>query len=117
MNNINKEYYKIANTKGILAVPEPYRTIIAVETVQGLIDNGGLGYLYENSFAGGFDIEIFIQSYNNIKCSKMADILANSFAKKEDKKLLQKYDNEIFKLSNKVWANLDKFIKEANYDI
>jgi len=113
MENTYKKYQKIANTKGISAIPEPYRTVIAIETVQSLLDNGGLEYLYENNFVDGFNIDTFSKSYNNIKCPKMANILSDSFARKEDKVSLQKYDNEIFQLSDSVWIKLDKYIKSS----
>ena len=109
MENIYDIYYKLAESEGIAAVAEPYRTIIAIDTVQAILDNGGLEYLYENSFVDGFPIDIFVQSYNNIGSQRVGDILLESYSKKRYKKVLQKYDDEIFKLSSSVWEKLNKF--------
>ena len=111
IEEIYKKYKKIIETKGVSALPEPYRTVVAINTVQALLDNGGLEYLFENSFIDGFPVDVFIQSYKNIGCPKMAEIISNTYNKRLNRNTVEKYDNELLKLSEKVWKNFDKFIK------
>lgn len=45
---------------------EPYRTVALVCAAQAVIDNGGLGYLFENDWPGQPPYALFVEAYRAI---------------------------------------------------
>lgn len=81
MNSISdkvfSQYGELANQKGISSLPEPWRTVIAIYTAQGIIDNGGFAYFFESDFKGGNDFKTIINSYRNIGLEEHAKSIEN----------------------------------------
>jgi len=50
----------------ILSLPTPLQTVVAVESAQGIIDNGGLEYFYEADFVGSPEYGFFVSAYRRI---------------------------------------------------
>ena len=116
IDKIFNRYKNILQDRGILAVEEPFRTIISIYSVQGILDNGGFEYLFESKFPDGMTFDIIVKSYENIGFHKMAKLLQRAFKAKENLQKLNKLDNELFSLSDEVWERLDSFIKIRSID-
>ena len=114
LDEIFNKYESVLKSKGISCVDEPYRTIIAIYSVQGILDNGGFEYLFENKFNDRMPIEVFYKSYENIGLDKMAKLLAKTYRKKDNLQEFKLLDDEMFKLSNEVWQKLDDFIENVS---
>jgi len=59
-------------------LPEPFRTLAIIFSAQGVIDNGGLIYFFENDWPGTPDYEVFIEAYKNIGMVDCALCLASA---------------------------------------
>jgi hypothetical protein len=57
---------------------EPYRTLILVESAQGVIDNGGLIYFFEMDWPGCPPYSIFSDAYRRIGLNEAAEDLDNA---------------------------------------
>lgn len=62
----------------LLSLPE--QTVVVVETVQGIIDNGGLEYLYENDFPGNPPYSFFVDSFRRIGADSVASCVETTAA-------------------------------------
>jgi hypothetical protein len=51
----------------------PFQTVVVVYTAQGVIDNGGFQYFFENDFPGSPPYSLFTESYKQIGAIKAAD--------------------------------------------
>ena len=103
------KYKNMLDNKGIVSVDEPFRTIIAIYSVQGILDNGGFEYLFESKFNDVMPIEIFQQSYKNIQADSMEKLLSKAYEKRSDSRELSILDDEMFKLSDDIWKRLEEF--------
>ena len=110
IDEIFNKYEGALKSKGISCVDEPYRTVIAIYSVQGILDNGGFEYLFESKFNDEMPIEVFQKSYENIGTDKMAKLLAKAYGKRDNLQELKLLNDEMFKLSDEVWQKLDDFI-------
>ena len=59
-------------------LPIEFQTIIRLETMQGIIDNGGLQYFYENDFPGNPPYEVFVDDLIRIDAHDHAEFLKSS---------------------------------------
>jgi hypothetical protein len=57
-------------------LPRPVRTVVIVQTAQGLIDNGGIQYFFESGFPNQPPYDIFVDAYREIGAVAEADALA-----------------------------------------
>jgi hypothetical protein len=107
-DRVFEQYGEQANVNGISSIPEPARTLIAVYTAQGIIENGGFAYFFELDFQGGDSYKAIVDSYKNIGLSAHADainivlgLFPNGLPHKDPKKreeLIYKYmsgDDEV----------------------
>jgi hypothetical protein len=67
------EYQKIG---ALESMPTPMRTMLAVYNAQGIIDNGGMQYFFENDWAGQPSYSVFVEAYGNIGANEEASALA-----------------------------------------
>lgn len=68
---------------------EPYRTLVLIESAQGIIDNGGLIYFFESDWPGCPPYSAFSDAYRRIGMPDAADDLdraAKSFGFQEPEK-------------------------------
>ncbi len=93
LDKIFNKYEGVLKSKGISYVDEPYRTIIAIYSVQGILDNGGFEYLFESKFNDGMSLEVFYKSYENIGLDKMVKLLAKAYGKRDNLKELNPLKN------------------------
>ncbi len=56
-------------------LPEPLLTVWAVEQAQGVIDNGGLGYFYENDWPQNPPYSVFWDAFRRIGASEAAQCI------------------------------------------
>ena len=63
----------------LIQVPEPERSFIAIYCAQGIIDNGGLRYFFENDFPTKEAYTIIMQSYRNIGFPELAEAIEKVF--------------------------------------
>ena len=110
IDEIFNKYRNILKSKGISSVNEPYRSIIAIYSVQGILDNGGFEYLFESKFNNGMPIEVFQKSCENIGTDKMAKLLAKAYEKRDNLQELGLLNEDMFKLSDEVWQKLEEFM-------
>lgn len=47
-------------------LPEPMRTVVIVDTAQGIIDNGGLEYFFESDFPHNPPYSLFVEAFRRI---------------------------------------------------
>lgn len=64
---------------GLQNVARPIQVAIIVSTVQGIIDNGGLQYLYESDFEDQLPYSAFVDAYREAGASDAADLLERSY--------------------------------------
>ena len=110
IDEVFNKYKDMLERKGILAVIEPFRTVIAIYTIQGILDNGGFEYLFENEFNDKMPIYVFRKSYENIGANEMGKLLAKANGRKNNLQELRLLDDEMFQLSSEVWKKLDSFM-------
>lgn len=70
---------RLAAAGGDLALlPEPLQTLLIVESVQSMIDTGGLHYVYEADFPNNPPYALFVQAYRRIGADAAAECLQQS---------------------------------------
>lgn len=74
--NVARERIKAAG--GLRLVPRPVQVALIVSTAQGIIDNGGLQYLYEADFEDQSPYSDFVDGYREIGAMEAADFLERS---------------------------------------
>ena len=57
-----------------LCLPEPWKTIVVTYSVQGIIDNGGFTYFFENDWPNNKPYEEFALAYDRIRKHDMAKV-------------------------------------------
>jgi hypothetical protein len=57
---------------------EPMLTVWAVEQAQGIIDNGGFQYFFENDWPENPDYSIFVDSFTRIGATEAADCIQDA---------------------------------------
>jgi hypothetical protein len=113
---------------------EPYKTVAIISSTQGVIDNGGLSYFFENDWPGNPDYSVFIEAYKNIGIIQGALTLSkavSSFPFQEPHKNLkgrnsyieENYDEDEFQVKGwdeslcgdeEVWSKLTNWIKQQH---
>jgi hypothetical protein len=87
IQNIFSRYIRNSNAD-INAIQEPARSVIAVYSAQGLIDNGGFTYFFESDFPNKSNAYLIIkESYKNIGCPHLAEALDKVLSLFPDSKL------------------------------
>ena len=56
-------------------LPEPVQTVVVVDTAQGIIDNGGLGYFFESDFPGNPPYSFFVEVFRRIGAESVASCI------------------------------------------
>jgi hypothetical protein len=74
--DVAREAMKAAG--GLRSSPKPIQVAITVSTVQGIIDNGGLQYLYEADFEDHSPYSDFVDAYREIGALEAAELLESS---------------------------------------
>jgi hypothetical protein len=69
-----------AEAGDIARLPEALRTVAIICSVQGVIDNGGLQYLFEADFPGKPDYRLFVEAYRAIGADDAAAVLETAVA-------------------------------------
>jgi hypothetical protein len=59
-------------------LPEPIQTLILVDSCQGIIDNGGLEYLFENDFPGNAPYSLLVEAFRRVGAEAVASCIAQS---------------------------------------
>ncbi|TNF54668.1 MAG: DUF4375 domain-containing protein [Burkholderiales bacterium] len=59
---------------------QPLRTLLVVESAQGIIESGGLAYFYEADFPNNPPYETFVEAYRLIGASEAASCIEASAA-------------------------------------
>jgi hypothetical protein len=65
---------EVAQNWNPLDLPEPLATTWAVVTSQGVIDNGGLQYFFENDWPASVTYSVFSDAYRTIGGIEAADL-------------------------------------------
>jgi hypothetical protein len=60
------------------SLPPPLRTVVLVHAAQGIIDNGGLQYFFENDFPGRPPYSVFVDAYRAIGAHEEARAIAEA---------------------------------------
>jgi len=111
-------YYKKANIDGLQSIPEPYRTIVAINTAQAIIENGGFEYLFENFIAGREqDLNIIAESYKRLGFDRefaILDKLVQMYFRKKSILFSQYKEEEkiFFDDSKNIYRKIDKLEKK-----
>ncbi|MCH2174217.1 MAG: DUF4375 domain-containing protein [Lentisphaeria bacterium] len=74
VSNISYELLEEYNGH-LVKLKEPYQTIAIIYNAQGIIDNGGLPYFFENDWPGQPNYDIFINAYEKIGQDDSANAL------------------------------------------
>lgn len=69
---------KMKAAGGLRLAPRPVQVSLVVSTVQGIVDNGGLQYLYESDFEDHSSYVEFVDAYREIGAHDAADLLERS---------------------------------------
>lgn len=69
---------ELERAENIEELDEPLRVVIMVSTAQGIIDNGGLQYFFENNFPEKPPYALFVDAYRAIGAKKEAAALESS---------------------------------------
>lgn len=113
----------------ISRLPIPLQTVAVIYSVQGIIDNGGLEYLFESDFDGTPEYSFFVEAYRRVGAESAASCIETAAAMfpfpqphlHEDKRqqwLENVRDDEghlFVKLSRKVCGDEAVFAKLAEY--
>ncbi len=113
----------------IFRLPVPLQTVVVVYSAQGIIDNGGLEYFYENDFDGLPPYGFFVDVYRRIGAEDAASCIETSAAMfpfsephlSETSRQVWldsvKHDesNQFVKLSRKICGDPSVFPKLADY--
>jgi len=59
-------------------LPEPMRTVVIVNTAQGIIDNGGLEYFFESDFPHKPPYSVFVEAFRQIGADAVATCIERS---------------------------------------
>ncbi len=59
-------------------LPVELQTVLAINNVQGIIDNGGLHYLFESDFHNKPPYQYFVDAYRRIGAERCADALQSA---------------------------------------
>jgi len=107
-------YYKQANVEGLNSLSEPYLTIIAINSAQAIIENGGFEYLFEN-FMPHREQELLTVAncYKKLRFTKESTILKKFIKEYKTEKDFNffkfiKEEEQFFKNSDKIYNEVDK---------
>lgn len=115
-------YFEEAQTFGIDTLEEPFQSYVLVYTAQGIIDNGGVRYLFENKFKAQYaytdTYEMIINAYSAygfVKLSLMLKKVYVAHKSKEKNRSLdlsdahtEETDELFFAYSDTVYKKLEK---------
>ncbi len=113
----------------ISRLPIPLQTVAVIYSVQGIIDNGGLEYLFESDFNGTPEYSFFVEVYRRVGAESAASCIETAAAmfpfsqphlheEKRQKWLENVRDDEshlFVKLSRKVCSDETVFAKLAEH--
>ncbi len=68
----------LAGDVSVSQLPTPVQTVVVITTVQGIIDNGGLTYFYENDFPGNPPYSFFVEAFRRIYAESIASCIEES---------------------------------------
>ena len=123
-------FKRLEDADGSLAkLPLPLQTVCVIYSAQGVIDNGGLDYFYENDFPNNPPYSLFVSAYRRIGALQAADCIAKTAAmfpfpdphrhhKKRDKFIESRASPEFFALSDRicgdqsVWDKLTLYVEQ-----
>ena len=69
-----------SNGDDLTRLDEPYRTVAIIFGSQGIIDNGGLYYFFENDWPNNPPYSTFAGAYETIGCIEAAEAIRNAAA-------------------------------------
>jgi hypothetical protein len=112
----------------VAKLPLSLQTVVVIYSAQGVIDNGGLEYFYENDFPDNPPYSLFVSAYRRIGAVEAANCIEQSAAmfpfpdphlhqKKRDRFLDRKASRAFSVLSDRicgdesVWKNLALYVK------
>lgn len=87
-------------------LPVPLRTLLMIESAQGMIDSGGLEYFYEADFPNNPPYAAFVEAYRRIGADAAADCLEQSAA------MFPFEEPQLFEPLRRLW--LEKWRLEAD---
>ncbi|GAB1263586.1 DMP19 family protein [Aurantivibrio infirmus] len=88
------------------------KTIVMVVSAQGIIDNGGFEYFFENTFEGNPSLQDFVVAYREIGMLDCGVAFKKAIAKNLSKLTdFEELDNVMYKNSNKVFQELSCYIQ------
>jgi hypothetical protein len=70
---------KVQEAQGdVSQLPQPVQTVVVIDTVQGIIDNGGLESFYESDFPGNPPYSFFVETFRRIGAESVASCIEES---------------------------------------
>ena len=111
-----------------LKLPVPLQTVVLIYPAQGMVDNGGFRYLFENDFLGNPPYSIFSDAYRRIGAVEAAEYLDRAVAMfpfdqphlsaERRNEFMDSLDesSEFFELGDRVcgdetvWARLEEYV-------
>lgn len=114
---------------------EKERVVPLVVTVTGIIENGGFHYLFESSLPGDPHCRLIIQAFNQIGCTKAAEIIHRAIClfpncvpqdddqerivwfEKQPEELRDRLDSEFWEECDDITISLAKYIREKKLDV
>jgi hypothetical protein len=74
-----RAYKLLENVEGdVLRLAEPVQTLVLVDSSQGIIDNGGLEYLFENDFPGNAPYSLLVEAFRRVGAEAVASCIEKS---------------------------------------
>lgn len=125
-NYASKELERIGGD--LLKLPVPLQTVVLIYPAQGMVDNGGFRYFFENDFPGNPPYSIFCDAYRRIGAVEAAECLERAvsmfpfdhphLSAKRRSEFMDPLDesSEFFELGNRVcgdetvWARLEEYV-------
>jgi hypothetical protein len=71
-------FSELARVGSLEKLTAPLRTVVIIVSAQGVIDNGGLQYFFENDFPDHPDYSVFVDAYRAIGAGDAASALAGA---------------------------------------
>ena len=122
------------NADNLASLDEPYKTVAIIYGAQGIIDNGGFRYFFENDWPNNPDYSVFADAYARIERTEAADAIREAVATFDFKNpelyvnkrrafMNSRYNKNTFSVDgwndcvcgdDQVWVNLAKWVRE-NY--
>ena len=62
----------------VFKLPEAFQTVVVIETVQGIIDNGGLEYFFESDFPNNPPYSFFVDVFRRVGAEGVAHCIEDA---------------------------------------